>query len=157
MKTKSLLTVIMLLTTWMGFAQSNLFDKLSDHKDITQVTVTKELLSMVPGMASSMNMNGVDIKDIVDKLEQIDIFTTEEKTSMQLMQKEVSAFLKGNKSYEALMKIKEVGENVSFYAQKDGELIKSLLMFVDGEDECVVIRLLGKFKTEDVQKIIKNK
>ncbi|MDR3217818.1 MAG: DUF4252 domain-containing protein [Dysgonamonadaceae bacterium] len=155
MKTKSLLTVIMLLTTWTGFAQSDLFDKLSDHKDITQVTVTKGLLSMVPDMASSMKMNGVDIKNITSKLEQIDIFTSKQKDAKQLMKKEVSAYLKGNKSYEVLMKIKEENENVSFYAQKDGDLIKSLLMFVDGDNECVVIRLLGKFKTEDVQKIIK--
>jgi hypothetical protein len=53
------------------------------------------------------------------------------------------------------MKIKEDGNNVVFYGQKSGNFIQSLVMFVDGDNECVLIRLLGQFTTEDIKKITK--
>jgi hypothetical protein len=136
-----------------GFAQNDLFDKFSDHKNITQVTITKALLNMAPGIAASVDVNGVDLNDMMTKLEQIDIFTSEENAAKQMMRKEILAHFKNNKSYEVLMKIKEKENDVVFYSQKDGNFIQSLVMFVDGDDECVLIRLLGKFTTQDIQKI----
>ncbi|MDR0866803.1 MAG: DUF4252 domain-containing protein [Candidatus Symbiothrix sp.] len=153
MKTKSLLTVLLLFTAMTGFAQNDLFDKLADRKDITQVTITKALLNMVPGVAASVDMNGVDIKDMMTKLEQIDVFTSEENSAKQMMRKEITAHFKNNKSYEVLMKIKDKANDVVFYSQKDGDFIQSLVMFVSGDDECVLIRLLGKFTTQDIRKI----
>jgi hypothetical protein len=153
MKTKSLLTALLLFTACTGFAQNDLFDKFANHKDITQITLTKALLNMVPGMTSSVEMNGVDLNDIMTKLEQIDIFTSEKNSTKQMMRKEITAHFKKNKSYEVLMKIKDKANDVVFYGQKDGDFIKSLVMFVNGDDKCVLIRLLGKFTTEDIQKI----
>ncbi|GHT07679.1 hypothetical protein FACS189432_00020 [Bacteroidia bacterium] len=157
MKTKILFTVIAVLAAWNGFAQDKLFDKLSNQKNITQVTVSKGLLNLMPDMASSMDMNGVDVKDIVNKLEQIDIFTSQDNEAKKMMRKEATDHFANNKSYEVLMKIKEEKSNVIFYAQKDGNFIKSLVMFSDGELECVLIRLLGKFTTEDVKKVVNAK
>ncbi|GHT49225.1 hypothetical protein FACS189440_14560 [Bacteroidia bacterium] len=158
MKTKNLLTVLLLFTAMTGFAQNDfiqndLFNKFADHPDITQVTITKALLNMVPGMTSSVDMNGVDLSDIMNKLEQIDIFTSKENAAKQLMRTNAIDHFKRNKSYEVLMKIKDKENNVVFYGLKDGDFIKSLVMFVDGDDECVLIRLLGKFTTQDIQKI----
>jgi hypothetical protein len=155
MKTKILFTVIALFAVWSGFAQDKLFDKLAEQKSITQVTVTKGLLNMMPNLTSSVDMNGVDIKDIVNKLEQIDIFTSQDSDAKKLIRKEAADHFANNKSYEVLMKIKEEKSNVVFYGQKDGNFFKSLVMFADGDTECVLIRLLGKFTTEDIKKITK--
>jgi hypothetical protein len=157
MKTKSLLTAMLLLTAGTVCAQNSLFDKFADHKDITQVTLTKALLNMVPGMAASVDMNGVNVNEIVNKLEQIDIFTSEGDAAKQMMRKELTAYFKSDKSYEVLMRIKDNADNIVFYGQQDGNFIKSLVMFVDGDDDCVIIRLLGKFTTQDIQKITENR
>ena len=154
MKTRGIIILMALfLTTGTSFSQNDWFDKFSYNKDITQVTVTKALLKMTPKIAGSVNMNGVNIKGIMDKLDQIDIFTSDENAGKKLMRKEITAFFKKNKSYEVLMKVKNEDNNVTFYGQKDGDFIKSLVMFVDGDDQCVIIRLLGKFTFQDIQKI----
>jgi cytochrome b involved in lipid metabolism len=153
MKTKSVLTAMLLMTAGTVFAQNDWLDKFAANKDITQVTLTKSLLNMVPGIAASVDMNGVNVRDIITKLEQLDIFTSDSKPAKQLMRKEITAFFKNDKSYEVLMKIKDKEDNVSFYAQKDGNFFKSLIMFVDGDDDCVIIRMLGKFTAQDLQKI----
>jgi hypothetical protein len=157
MKAKILITVIALFTIWNGFAQSDLLDKFSDQKGITQVSITKALLNMVPNLTSSVDMNGVKIGNIINKLDQIDIFTTEENSAKQLMRKEFASYFKNNKSYDVLMKIKDESNNVVFYGQKDGNFIKSMVMFADSDNECVIICLLGKFTTQDIQTIVDSK
>jgi hypothetical protein len=160
MKTKSLITAILLFVTFTGFAQDKVFDKLVDNKDITQVIVTKALLKMLPSMISSvdMNMNGMDIKSIINKLDQVNIFTSDNSAAKKLMRKEITTHLKNDKSYEILMKIKDKEDDVTFFGQKDGAFIKSLVMFVDGgegsNNECVIIQLLGKFTMEDIQNVM---
>ena len=154
MKTKGIIIFMTLfLTAGTSFAQEDWFDKFADHKDITQVTISKALLKMAPSMASSVNMNGVEIKDVINKLEQIDIFTSDKEEAAGMMRKETTAFFKKNKSYEVLMKVKDGNDNVTFYCQNDGEFIKSLVMVVDDGNECSIIRLLGKFTIEDISKI----
>jgi hypothetical protein len=154
MKTKILIVVAFLFIQWNGFAQDNLFDKLADRDDITQVTVTKALLNMMPGILSSVNVEGIDMKKISLKLEQIDIFTAESKEAKQLIRKTATELFNKDKSYEILMKIKDGNDNVAFYGQKDGNFIKSLIMVSDDDSVCTLIRLLGKFTTEDIKAIV---
>jgi len=157
MKTKIIIITLLLLTAATSFAQNDWFNKFSDHKDITQVTVTKALLRMAPAFTGSVNMNGINIADVANKLDQLDIFTTNKKATSNMMRKEMTAFFNSNKSYEVLMRIKDEDTNVSFYSQKDGNFVKSLIMLVDSDDEYVIIRLLGEFTTEDIQSITGNK
>ena len=154
MKTKSIFMCFTLFLTGSTlFAQTDWLEKFADQKDITQVTVTKALLKMVPTITASYDMNGLDIKEIVAKLDQIDIFSSSKEETAKLMRKEAAAFLKNNKSFEALLIIRDNPDNVTFYAQHEGGYIKSLLMFADDGEECTIIRLLGKFTTKDIQKI----
>ena len=157
MKTKSIIAgLLLILTTGVGFAQNDWLSKFADQEGITQITITSALLKMVPSMSESTSMNGINIKNIIDKLEQIDIFTSDTEDSRQKMKKEITTFFKNNKSHEILMKIKDNSDNVIFYGQKEGDFIKSLVMFVDDPTDCVIIRLLGKFTSEDIQKITDN-
>jgi hypothetical protein len=147
-----------MLAVQTGFAQdklSDLFGKLEGKENVTQVTITKSMLSMMPNISSSAEMNGVDIKNIVNKLEQIDIFSSEDKETSKLMAKEAKEHFNNLKSYEVLMKIKGKKDNVLFYGEKKGNIFTSLIMFVDGDDNCTLIRLSGKFTTQDIQDVTK--
>lgn len=155
MKTRSLLTVILLLASLTGFAQKSLFDKLADAEDISHITVTKSLLKMMPGIVASVNVDGIDVNKLITKLEQIDIFTSENSSTKQLIKKAANELFKSDKSYEILMKVKDKGDDVVFYGQKEGNFFKSLVMFVDNDKESVLIRLLGKFTLEDIQELKK--
>jgi len=155
MKTKKgLVTVIVLLNIASASAQG-LFDKLGDSKHITTVNISKALLNMFPAMADQVNVTGVDIKGIVSKFEQIDIYTSKNKEGSRLIRTEAQKLQSQSKSYEILMRIKDEVEEVIFYAEKEKDRFKSLVMFVDGKDECTLIRLLGSFTTEDIQNITK--
>jgi hypothetical protein len=163
MKHGYLIIVLSLLSVQAGFAQdmlSDLFGKLDGQKSITQVTISKSLLStMMPSMTSSVNMNGIDVKAIISKLDQIDIYTTENAEMKKLMNKEVTAYFKGNKVYEILMKVKDEENNVVFYGKKDNNYFTSLVMFINNEyeNESTLIRLLGSFATQDIQNLTSGK
>ena len=155
MKTKNwLIAAIVLLNAVGAFAQ-DLFEKLGDNEQITTVYVSKALLNMFPGMADKVDVDGVDIGKIVSKLEQIDIYTSDKKEGSQLIRAEAKKLQSQSKSYEVLMRIKDEGENVIFYAERDKDRFKSLIMFVDEGNECTLIRLLGSFTAEDIQSVTK--
>jgi hypothetical protein len=155
MKTKSLVTIILLLATGVSFAQEGIFKKFSEQKNITCITITKTLLNMLPDVSSSVEMNGMNIKDITANLEQIDIFTSQDNSARLMMKKETAQHFKNDKSYEVLMKIKDEESNIIFYGQKNDNFFKSLVMLIDEDDEYVLIRLSGKFTTEDIRMLTK--
>ena len=157
MKTKNWLLAAIVLLNIVGASAQDLFEKLGDNNDITTVYISKALLKMFPEKVAAANVNGVDISKIVPKLEQLDIYTSDKKEGSKLIRTEAKKLQSQNKSYEVLMRIKDDGENVIFYAEKekDKDQFKSLVMFVDDGVECTLIRLLGSFTAEDVQGIIK--
>ena len=158
MKRNYLIFVLSLFLVQAGFAQgklADLFGKFYGNENITQVTVSKSMLNMVPSLSASANINGVDVKTIINKLDQIDIFTSGDADTKKLMLKETKKHFDGNKAYEVLMSVKDKQDNVVFYGEKDGDLFSSLVMFVDNETNSVLIRMLGKFTLEDIQDITK--
>jgi len=156
MKRNYLIIVLSLLLVQTSFAQdklSDLFSKLDGKDNVTQVTITKAMLNMMPNTGSSINMNGIDVKNFINKLDQIDIFTSEDADMKKLMVKEATEYFSGNTAYDILMKVKNKKDNAVLYGQKDGDLFTSLVMFVNSEDDCTLIRMLGKFTPQDIQDI----
>jgi len=153
MKIKLFITTILLLCSLTAIqAQSSIFNKLSDRKDVTTVFISKTLLSMMP---KDMDMGGADIKSLMGKLEQIEIYTSESDEAAKLMKKEMQILAK-SKSFETLMKIKDGTEVVQFYAERDGDKFKDMIMFTDEEDAGTIIRIQGSFTAEDIQTVVNN-
>ena len=155
MKTKNWLIAAIVLLNIVGASAQDLFEKLGNHDHITTVYISKALLNMFPAMADKVDVNGVDVKNIVAKLEQIDIYTSENKEASQLIRTEANKLQSQSRTYEVLMRIKDGSDNIVFYAEKVKDRFKSLVMFVDSGEECTLIRLLGSFTAEDVQNVIK--
>jgi len=159
MKRNYLLIVLSLLLVQTGFAQdklSELFNKLDGKDNVTQVVITKSMLSMMPNMgSSSVNMNGVDVKNIVNKLDRIDIYTSKDGDTKKMMIKETTDYFKGNsgRDYDILMRVKDEKNNVVFYGKKDGDIFSSLVMVVNNEEDCTLIRMMGKFTPQDIQDV----
>jgi hypothetical protein len=153
MKLKTLFIGIILCgISLAGYAQSDLFERFSEEKHISMVTITKSLFQMMPDMDT--NTSGIDIKPLISKLDQMEVYASEEKNTVQMMRETVKKHIKSNKSYEVMMMIKDEGSNIDFYIEKESnDIIKSFLMVADEEDEYSIIRLLGKFTLEDLQKL----
>ena len=156
MKTKSLyITLVLLLSVTVAHAQdstSRMFDKFEKNKEVTTVFISKAVLGLIPSATASVE--GVDIGELKDKLEQLEIYTSKNADACKTFRIEMEAVQK-EKNVEMLMSIKDKGDTIKFYARKDGGKIKELLMFVNEPDECVIIRLLGSFTSDDVKKITK--
>lgn len=129
---------------------SDMFEKLSNMDDVTTVYVSKSLLRMMP----DIDTGGANIKGLANKLDQVEIYTTNgNKEANKLARKEVEALTK-SKTYETLMKVKDGGDNITFYAHKEKEHFKDLIMFINEPDECTIIRIMGTFTAEDIQKVM---
>jgi len=152
MKLKGLLMALVFMFSLMAVqAQDKMFEKFSNNKDITTVYISKALLSMVPNVT---DMGGVNVKGLAQKLEKLEVYTSESKGALKLMTSEAEA-MKKNKAYETLMSVKDKEQVVNFYAQKDGnDKFKDLIMFVNEENECTIVRIVGSFTMEDIQKVM---
>lgn len=155
MKLKSIFIIAILLTNTIAIkAQDNgLFNKLSDNDNISTVFISKALLQMVP-----LNMGGANIGSLMNKLNQLEIYTTEKATTAEMMKKEADKLV-NNKLYENLMTIKDGESNVNFLFIKDEkntDNISELLMLITDTKECTIIRISGSFTMEDIKKVIEN-
>jgi len=151
MKTKIILLMIVFISGIAGIqAQNKIFEKLSNHKDITTVYISKSLLNMMP----NLDTGGADIKGLAGKLEQLEIYSSNDnKDATKVIRDEIDGLVK-SKTYEVLMKVKDQGNNVTFYAYKEKDKIKDLVMFVDDPESCTIIRIMGNFTTDDIQKVM---
>jgi hypothetical protein len=150
MKIKVLLIAIAIMSGTIAVqAQTQIFDKFSNNKDISTVVVSKALLSM----AGNMDMGGVNIKALVNKLERLEIYSSDNKNAMNQMRTEAGK-LGSDKSFEVLMMVRDKGENVTFYGKKEkDDKIRDFIMFVDDADNCTIIRIVGLFTMEDIQSV----
>jgi hypothetical protein len=158
MKTKSW---VILFTLFISAATvqaqnngSKMFEKFSENKEITSIIITKFMLNLIPTESANIKMNGLDLKNLSDKLDQIEIYTSEKPEACKSFRDEMDIIQK-SKSTELLMSINEKNETVNFYAQKSGDNIKELIMFVNESRECTIIRILGLFTPNDIKNITK--
>lgn len=155
MKTKVFLTALLLSANIIGaYSQKDLFSKLSASQDITTVTITKALINMAPALIGN-SIEGIEINKLIEKLDQIDILTAENKNAKQQIKIVIENEIAKNKTYEMLMSVKDGTDNIIFYAEKEKNTFKSLIMYVIDDEDCTLIRIKGNFTAEDIQGIIK--
>lgn len=135
-------------------AQSNvLFDKLEDNDKVTVVYISKALLNMAGPKVSSTKAN---IGSLISKIDQLEIYATEDALTAKRMNTEANKHIKNN-TYESLMKVKDGKDRIDFLITKDNgrkDQIKEFIMFIAGDNESTIIRLLGSFTMEDIQKVM---
>jgi hypothetical protein len=129
-----------------------LFDELARTEGVTGITVTKSLLDLLPEINSYVEGSGIDIKKIVAKLDQIDVYSSSNGDAKSKMRVICGGFT--YKGCVVLMRIKNENENVVFYGENENDYFRSIVMFSDNQEECVLIRLTGKFFKDDTKQII---
>ena len=147
---KLILILIFAFSAAFTQAQSNVFDKLSERKDIQAVHVNKALLEMLP----KVETGGVNIAGLVNKLDQLDIYTSEANEAIKYMNSLFDFFDK-DKAYENFMSLKEKDQKVVFYGKQDNGTFKDLVMIVSELNKCTIIRMRGSFTAKDIQNIMK--
>lgn len=138
-------------TTTETTQTSDVFNQLSKIKGVEVVYISKTML----GMMSNMNMPGVDIRNITNKLESLEIYSAEQKSASKQLSNISKNLLKGN-NYETLMLIKDNDSQTAFYVKKNKSNQRSeMLMVTEDGAETTIIRFLGSFTIQDLKNITK--
>jgi hypothetical protein len=147
---------IMPMASW----SQNAFDSFEDEKDVTSVVVTKNMFKLL----SKMDLNSSDPEaqaylKMVNDLDNIKIFTTENPAMAQKMDAAVSKYVAGSKSLGELMRVKDDGKNIKFYSKegKNENFVSELLMhldgIVDGKPMTVIMSITGNIDLKQISKL----
>lgn len=147
-----ILCVAMMMLSLQANAQVKEFEKYADTKNVTYVFISKYMLRMV-GKASYPSVPGVNTQSIMNKLNGIQIISSEEKAATARLKTETQSFIKQGK-YELLMQVDENDEKVRIY-HREGKQQSAVVMMADEDGEFSVIVFSGTFTLEDVMTLTK--
>lgn len=157
---KKIATIVALaLLPFFSWSQ-NAFDSFENEKDVTAVVVTKNMFKLL----SKMDLNSSDPEaqsylDIVNNLDNIKIFTTENPSVAKRMDAAVGKYVSASKNLGELMRVKDKGQNIKFYSKegKNENFVSELLMYLDGEVDgkptSVIMSITGNLDLKQISKL----
>lgn len=146
---KAILIIIGTLFPLFSFAQ-NTFDAFENEREVTSVVVTKNMFKLL----SKMDLDSKDPEaqaylNMVNSLDNIKIFTTENPEMQKKMDAAVKNYLSSGANLEELMKINDRGQEIKFFVKegKNKNSVQELLMHltgnVDGKHSTVIMTITG--------------
>lgn len=149
MKLRNFILIICLCCSFQAFAQDDVLDKLSDMNGVTAVYISKNMFNSI----GNMKMEGINIGSIAGKMESMQVLTSENSKTAQIMKAEASKLTKGG-GYEVMMKVKDSSSRVVFYSKQVNNKVRELLMLVDETpNEYVIIQIKGNLSLKELQDI----
>ncbi|MDP2058944.1 MAG: DUF4252 domain-containing protein [Flavobacteriaceae bacterium] len=139
---KIILTLVTVAFLATSQAQTS-FDKFEEMDNVTSVIINKNMFKMLSSMSGAVgDKEAKDFMELAKTLENLRVFTTEDKKASADMLSSFNSYLKNSKLDE-LMRVKDGDNNVKFYVKpgKTENLVNELLMFVETKDS------LGKQRT----------
>ncbi len=159
-KMKVKLTILLFVFTLITFAQNSMFEKYEDLDDVSTVVVTKHAFKLM-GKVASDSPEAKSYKEMVNNLDYLAVYTTDNVKIAGDMIKDIQKYLKSTKLSE-LMRIKDKDANVKIFVKegKDEDHVSELFMYITSlkdkvnvngrKPEVVVVSLTGNI---DLNKI----
>ncbi|MDN3723743.1 DUF4252 domain-containing protein [Aequorivita sp. SDUM287046] len=156
---KIVIILILTLAPLVSWSQ-NAFDSFEDEKDVTSVVVTKNMFKLL----SKMDLNSTDPEaqaylKMVNDLDNIKIFTTDNATVAKKMDDAVAKYVSTSSNLGELMRVKEDGKNIKFYSKegKNDNYVSELLMhldgIVDGKPTTIIMSITGNIDLKQISKL----
>ena len=149
---RTLLCIMVAMSSLTVNAQVKAFEKYADMKNVSYVYISKYMLGMA-SKSSMPSIPGVDTNSLASKLTGIQIISSEEKTARVKLKNDVKDILTHDK-YEVLMQIREDGDKVDIY-HCVGKQQSVVVMLMDEDDSATVMIFSGNFTLDDVMKMTK--
>ncbi len=129
---KVILIIAIALVPFMSNAQTSIFDKYDGNEEVTTISVSKKMFSLMAKFGGS-SAEAKEYTDMVGSLDGLKVFTTESSSIAADMKKTVAKYLKSANLSE-LMRINDKEGNVIIYIKegKDDDHVRELLMFING-------------------------
>lgn len=157
---KNLLFIIALVLTPLLVGAQDAFDSFEDENDVTSIVVTKNMFKLL----SKMDLNSGDPEaqeylSLVNSLENIKIFTTENPEVAARMDASVKKYVASTSSLSELMRVNDDGKNIKFYSKEGSNenYVKELLMhltgMIEGKDRTVIMSITGDIDLKKISKL----
>ena len=150
MKRTAIIALLMICCSVFCYGQQSYFDKYADLDGVTSVYITKSMLSLFP--KGKTNVNGINIGDITNRLDNIQILSSDEPAIIEKLRKETSNINNKN-GYEELLRIREDGTKTTIYFNEKKKQ-KEFVLLVDAKDEFTIISIVGDLTVQESQGII---
>lgn len=151
MKRINILVILATVFSLFAQAQQSFFDKYAEMEGVTSVYISKSMLSLLPNVNSTVN--GIHIGDIANRLDNIQILSSDESAIISKLRKE-TADINTQNGYEELMRVREDGEKTTIYLKDKKGKKKEFVLLVDEKDELTIISIVGDLTLQEIQGMI---
>jgi len=156
---KTAIIIALALAPIISWSQ-NAFDSFENKRDVTSVVVTKNMIKLL----SKMDLDSSDPEaqaylNLVNNLENIKVFITENPTVSAEMDSAVRTYLSQSNKLGELMRVKDKGQDIKFYSKegKNDNFVSELLMHltgnVDGKQTSVIMSITGNIDLKQISKL----
>ena len=152
---------VMLAAPLFGLGQSaevaGIFSKYEGAEGFTSVDISKGLFELFAEIEAD-DPDFDDFKKAIEGLESLKLLaysTGEGKGDPQVMSdfvRQVNADIPF-KNYDELMVVRDGDARINFYAKSDKQVIREMIMVVDGKDEAVLLSLFGNLDLNYIAKL----
>ncbi|WP_271784212.1 DUF4252 domain-containing protein [Aquimarina algiphila] len=157
---KLAIILVLAVLPYVSNAQSN-FDKYENMKDVTSMVMTSKMFKLLSKIDfESSDKETQQYLNLVENINNIKVFVTDNKEVSQKMRGDVNSYLK-NSSLDELMRVKsDDGENIKFYVKPGSseDYVKELFMYLEGNDNhdgpgTVILTITGNIDLKQVSKL----
>lgn len=141
--------LLALLSTVGAMAQSKIYDKVRNDSDFETVYVGKAMLQMAKG--TSMNINGMDLNSMMDRLESIAVINTDKSAGCKKLKELVAKELTPKKGYDIMMETKEDDESTVIYNRAINKETNEYVLVSIESDEVSVIIITGSITPSELK------
>ncbi|MCC8142750.1 MAG: DUF4252 domain-containing protein [Tannerellaceae bacterium] len=149
MKRKNIFTIIFLICITYCFAQEDVFEKYGNMEQVISLTLPKSMLQMVPdGVA-----DGIDIKQLKEKVESIQILTTQAESIRTQITDDFKNL--NTVGYTKLLQAQDKNADSVIWVKENGDIISELVAFSNAKNMIGIVRMKGQFTADDLQQVLK--
>lgn len=152
---KLILIVVMTGLNAAAFAQydviTKFFGKYADDESFTQVTISSKMFNLFTNMEAS-TPEDKEVLDAISKLKGLRILAKEDARDARALYKEAFSLIPV-KDYEELMTVRDKDNDMKFLIKENGGKISELLMVMGGNDDFMILSLIGDIDLKQVSRI----
>lgn len=157
---KILITIaIATLTSQVSFSQ-NIFDKYENQRDVTSMVVTKSMFKLMSKIdLSSDDPEAQNYLNMVENLENIKIFTTDNASTAADMKSTVDSYLNTSTTLSELMRVNDDGKNIQFYVKEGSSenFVSELFMYMEdaksSDSKAVIMSITGNIDLRQISQL----
>lgn len=138
-------------------AQNNAIDKFfskyQDDEDFTHVTITARMFGLFANLDAE-EQEDKELLDAISRVKGLKILAKDDAENGNELYKEAFELIPAN-DYDELMSIRDKDNNMKFLIKEKDGIITELLMVIGGDDEFLLLSLVGDIDLKQISKLSK--